>query len=70
MRYSDYQRHNLAATINGSSTDVVVAGTPSDLSNLMRLNKPIVCARYDLRDVGEPKLSDLVNQFLDDLGLT
>jgi predicted GTPase len=66
MGYSDSQVDDLAATINGSSADVVVAGTPSDLRHLMKLNKPVVRARYDFREVGEPKLSVLVSQFLND----
>jgi predicted GTPase len=66
MGYSDRQVGDLAATINDSSADVVVVGTPSDLGNLMKLNKPVVRARYDFKEVGEPKLSVLVGRFLND----
>jgi predicted GTPase len=68
MGYSAAQLDDLAATINGSSADVVVAGTPSDLGHLMKLNKLVVRARYDFKEVGEPKLSVLVNRFIDDHG--
>ena len=68
MGYSAAQLDDLAATINGSSADVVVAGTPSDLGHLMKLNKLVVRARYDFKEVGEPKLSVLVNQLIDDRG--
>ena len=64
MGYSAEQLDDLAATINGSSADVVVAGTPTDLGHLMALNKSVVRARYDFNEVGEPKLSVLVNAFL------
>lgn len=64
MGYSAEQLDDLAATINGSSADVVVAGTPTDLRHLMPLNKRVVRARYDFKEVGEPKLSDLVSAFL------
>jgi predicted GTPase len=68
MGYSDDQLGDLAATINGSNADVVVSGTPSDLGHLMALDKPVVRARYDFQQVGEPRLSDLVNRFLDSRG--
>ena len=54
----------LQATINASSADVVIAGTPSDLSHLMRLDKPVVRARYEFAEVGEPRLSALIEDFL------
>ena len=64
MGYSNRQLEDLAATINGSTADVVVAGTPTDLIHLMALNKPVVRARYDFKEVGDPKLSDLANAFV------
>jgi predicted GTPase len=64
MGYSIKERAELAATINGSSADVVIAGTPSDLSPLLKLNKPVVRARYAFAEVGEPPLSRLIEDFL------
>jgi predicted GTPase len=64
MGYSSEQLVDLAATINGSSADIVVAGTPTDLGHIMALDKPVIRARYDFREVGEPALSKLVNAFL------
>ena len=69
MGYSAAQLDDLAATINNANADVVVAGTPSDLSRLMKLNKPVVRARSDFREVGKPKLSDLVDMFLEEQSL-
>jgi predicted GTPase len=64
MGYSEKELADLRETINRSDADVVVAGTPSDLSHLMKLNKPIVRARYEFAEVGEPRLGDLVRGFL------
>ena len=64
MGYSAEQLEDLSATINQSSADVVVTGTPSDLSHLVKLNKLVVRARYDFEDVSEPKLGTLVLSFL------
>jgi predicted GTPase len=52
------------------SADAVIAGTPSDLSHLMRLHKPVVRARYEFAEVGEPRLSALVEAFLGRHNLT
>jgi predicted GTPase len=64
MGYSAKELKELQATINGSSADAVIAGTPSDLSHLMRLDKPVVRARYEFAEVGEPRLSALIEDFL------
>jgi predicted GTPase len=69
MGYSDRELADLARTINESEAEVVVAGTPSDLGHLMQLNKPVVRARYEYADVGEPRLGQLLAAFLRERGL-
>ena len=65
MGYSDQQVADLGATINKSDCDVVLIGTPIDLSRLVELNKPAMRVRYDLEEKTEPRLSTIVNRFLD-----
>jgi predicted GTPase len=62
--YSAKECAELQATINGSTADVVVAGTPSDLSHILKLDKPVVRARYEFAEIGEPSLSGLIDKFL------
>ncbi len=69
MGYSAKELADLAATINAVTADVVIAGTPTDLAHLMKLNKPVVRARYDFKEVGEPRLSNLIMSFLKARGL-
>jgi predicted GTPase len=64
MGYSAKQRAELEATINRSDADVVIAGTPSDLTHILRLDKPVVRARYEFAEVGEPSLGRLIDTFL------
>jgi predicted GTPase len=64
MGYAAGELRELQATINGSDADAVIAGTPSDLSHLIRLDKPVVRARYEFGEVGEPRLSGLIDNFL------
>ena len=64
MGYFPAQLKALEATINNAEADIVVAATPSDLSSLMKLNKPVVRARYEFAEMGKPSLSEQIEQFL------
>ena len=64
MGYFPAQLKALEATINNAEADVVVAATPSNLSSLMKLNKPVVRARYEFAEMGKPSLSAQIEQFL------
>jgi len=64
MGYSAKQCMELQATINGSTADVVIAGTPTDLSHILKLEKPVVRARYEFAEFGVPSLSGLIDEFL------
>ena len=64
MGYFPAQLQALETTINNAEADVVVAATPSNLSSLMQLNKPVVRARYEFAEIGKPRLSDRIEQFL------
>jgi predicted GTPase len=60
MGYSPDQLAELEATINASGCDVVVSGTPIDLGRLIDSKIPIRHARYELREIGEPTLADVL----------
>ena len=62
--YSPEQIRDLEETINSIPADVVVAGTPITLSRVIRVNKPIVQVRYELRIVEGPSIREIVDEFL------
>ncbi len=62
--YSAGQLQALAATLNSSEADVVVAATPADLSKLISITKPVVRARYEFAEAGEPTLGSLIDDFV------
>jgi predicted GTPase len=64
MGYSDRQLRELEATINAVDCDVVVAGTPIDLSRLVRSRHPVRQATYELDEIGEPTLEDVLAPLL------
>ncbi len=50
MGYGDTQIAELEETIRRTPCDVVVIGTPIDLTRVLKLDKPAVRVRYDLRE--------------------
>lgn len=63
MGYGKQQVKDLEATINKTPCDVVVIGTPIDLSRIIKLKKPAVRVRYELQEIGEPGLQSILNNF-------
>ena len=64
MGYFPEQLQALADTLNRSDADVIISATPSDLSRLVDLDKPVVRVFYDYAEADSPGLGDLVDNFL------
>jgi predicted GTPase len=60
MGYNPEQRLELAQTIDNSPADLVLIGTPIDLGRLIRINKPFQRVRYELQEIGQPTLADIL----------
>ncbi len=69
MGYSDLQLHELEQTINAADCDLVVAGTPIDLTHLIASRHPIRQAAYELEEVGRPTLADVLAPIIAGAGL-
>lgn len=65
MGYGKEQVKDLEETINRADCDVVVSGTPVDLSRVIDVNKPVVRVRYELNEIGHPNLVDVISSNLD-----
>jgi len=63
--YGQKQLEDLERTINAADVDVVVSATPFDLGARIQINKPLVRARYELADAGEPTLAQIVDEILE-----
>ena len=64
MGYGDEQVEELEITINAVPCDVVVAGTPIDITRIIKVNKPMVRARYELGEVGAGRLRAHIERIL------
>jgi predicted GTPase len=62
MGYGDVQTAELGQTINRSSADLVIIGTPIDLRRIVEIEKPSVRVRYELAERGEPKLEGYLRE--------
>ncbi|MFW3145561.1 MAG: cyclic 2,3-diphosphoglycerate synthase [Thermoplasmatota archaeon] len=62
MGYGDEQVKDLEDTINAVDCDIVVTGTPIDISRVVNVNKPIMRVRYDLQVIGKPDLKTQIEK--------
>jgi len=60
MGYSERQIKDLEETLNRVPADVIVSGTPINISRLVKVSKPIVRVMYELEEIGKPTLKDVI----------
>jgi predicted GTPase len=64
MGYGEHQIRDLEATIEATPCDVVLSGTPIDLTRVLKVSKPMTRARYDLAEIREGVLEAEVRRVL------
>jgi len=64
MGYSNGQIADLEATINATPCDVVVEGTPIDLTRILKVNKPIAEVTYELEETEPGVIEEMVRRVL------
>ncbi len=69
MGYGDHQIRDLEATIEATPCDVVLSATPIDLTRVLKVNKPMLRATYDLAEVKVGRLEAEVKKALLELAL-
>jgi predicted GTPase len=62
MGYGEKQMKELEATINAADVDMVIIGTPIDLTRVIKINKPYQRVRYELQEIGQPTLEDILKE--------
>lgn len=60
MGYGDEMVKDLEKTISNAPVDLVVIATPIDLTRIMKIDKPTQRVRYELQEIGQPTLTDLL----------
>ena len=64
MGYGKKQIHELEKTINDTDCDVVISGTPIDLTRILKTKKPVVRIRYSVGDKTAQEIESLLLKFL------
>lgn len=64
MGYSGAQMEDLAATIDAVDCDVVLFGTPVDLSRIVQVDKPFARVRYEYADEAGATLEEALTRLL------
>ena len=64
MGYGGQQVADLAETINNTPCDLVIIATPIDLRRVIEIHRPTQRVRYELQEIGQPNLVDVLkNKF-------
>jgi len=64
MGYGKKQISELEETINNTDAEIVVSGTPIDITRVLKSSKPIVRVRYGVGEETKTELKEVVNNFL------
>jgi predicted GTPase len=64
MGYGEQQIKELKTTINNSDAEMVLIATPVDLKRLIDLKTPAVRLKYELQEIGEPTLENVLAKLL------
>jgi predicted GTPase len=62
MGYGEKQMKELEKTIKHADADLVLIGTPIDLTRVIKIDKPCQRVRYELQEIGQPTLEDLLKE--------
>lgn len=63
MGYWEDQIKELQETINKSDADLVLVATPIDLKKLVKISKPAIRVYYELEEIGELTLKEVLKDF-------
>ncbi len=61
LGYSEGQLKELEQSINAVECDAVVLGTPSDLTRMIKIRKPVARVTYEASEVGKPSLGEFLD---------
>ena len=64
MGYTDKQIEDLENTLKNVKCDIILNGSPIDLSKLVNVNKPIIKVTYDIEAIGAPSIESVLDEFV------
>jgi predicted GTPase len=64
MGYGQEQVNELEQTIDNTPCDLVLIATPIDLRRVVKIDKPSQRVRYEIQEIGQPTLADVLGPVL------
>ena len=64
LGYGNKQIQELEQTINNSDCDLVISGTPIDITRVLKSSKPILRIRYGVGEETAKELEKIVDKFI------
>ena len=64
LGYYKDQLKDLEKTIKATPADLVLVGSPIDIRRVIKIDKPALRVRYELEEIGEPTIKQILDEFL------
>ncbi|MBD3195986.1 MAG: GTPase [Candidatus Lokiarchaeota archaeon] len=64
MGYNDEQIESLENTLNNAECEIIINGSPIDLTKLINHNKPVVKVTYDIESIKSPSIEEILEDFV------
>jgi predicted GTPase len=64
MGYTDKQIEDLENTLKNVKCDIILNGSPIDLSKLVKVDKPIIKVTYDIEAIDTPTIESVLDEFV------
>ena len=64
LGYGKKQLKELEATLKRITCDAIILGTPADLTKVLRMDKPMVRVRFELKETGKLTVREVLSSFL------
>jgi predicted GTPase len=64
--YSEHQMEELSQVINDTPCDLVLLGTPTDISRYLKVDKPVQRVRYELEEIVPREIEDAIFSLLEE----
>jgi predicted GTPase len=64
MGYNNQQIEDMEETLKKAECDIIVNGSPIDLTKLINHNKPIIKVTYDIEPIKSPTIEEVLDDFI------
>ena len=67
LGYSLDQIKDFEETLNKAPAEIIISSTPFNMANIVKVNKPIINVRYEIKELNRPTIDEVVEKFLNTL---